>query len=71
MAMRNNGSQEPVLNDEWELPAVEGGVAANRVLSQEIVSTPEAKFERVDKRLEVTDIVINIRILLLEMSKGG
>ena len=44
------------------------------VLSQEIVSTPRSKFDRdiiKNKRLEETDIVINIRTLLFEMSEGG
>ena len=44
------------------------------MLSQEIVSTPGAEFDRdiiKNKRLEETDIVIEIRILLFEMSKRG
>jgi len=44
------------------------------VLSQEIVSTPGTEFDRdgiKNKRLEETDIVIDIRILLFEMGKGG
>jgi hypothetical protein len=44
------------------------------VLSQEIVSTPGAEFDRdviKNKRLEETDIVINIRRKLFEMGEGG
>jgi hypothetical protein len=44
------------------------------VQSQEIVSTPGAEFDRdiiKNKRLEETDIVVNLRIQLFEMSKGG
>ena len=45
-----------------------------KVLSQEIVSTPGTEFYRdiiKNKRLEETDIVINIRILLFEMGEWG
>ena len=46
----------------------------NVVLSQEIVSTPGAEFDRdiiKNKGLKETDIIIDIRILLFEMSEGG
>jgi hypothetical protein len=49
-------------------------VSHSLVLSQEIVSTPGAEFDRdviKNKRLEETDIVINIRRKLFEMGEGG
>jgi len=44
------------------------------VLSQEIVSTPGAEIDRdiiKNKGLKETDIIIDIRRLLFEMSEGG
>ena len=49
-------------------------IISSMVLSQEIVSTPGAKFDRdiiKNKRLEETNIVINIRFLLFEMGEGS